>query len=32
MLRDWLDENLPTIVDRLVQKEIQKIARRAELM
>ena len=32
MLKDWLDENLPAIVDRLVQKEIQKIARRAELM
>jgi cell pole-organizing protein PopZ len=32
LLRDWLDENLPTIVDRLVEKEIQKIARRAELM
>ena len=32
LLKDWLDENLPTIVDRLVEKEIQKIARRAELM
>jgi uncharacterized protein len=32
MLKDWLDENLPPIVDRLVQKEISKIARRAELM
>jgi uncharacterized protein len=32
MLKQWLDENLPTIVDRLVEKEIQKIARRAELM
>lgn len=32
MLRDWLDENLPPIVERLVQKEIQKIARRAELL
>ncbi len=32
LLKDWLDENLPSIVDRLVQKEIQKIARRAELM
>ncbi len=32
LLKDWLDEHLPSIVDRLVQKEIQKIARRAELM
>lgn len=32
MLKEWLDENLPPIVERLVQKEIQKIARRAELM
>ena len=31
MLKDWLDEHLPTIVERLVQKEIQKISRRAEL-
>ena len=31
MLRDWLDEHLPAIVERLVQKEIQKISRRAEL-
>ena len=30
-LRDWMDENLPRIVERLVHKEIQKIARRAEL-
>jgi cell pole-organizing protein PopZ len=32
LLKDWLDDNLPQIVDRLVEKEIQKIARRAELM
>jgi cell pole-organizing protein PopZ len=31
MLKDWLDEYLPAIVERLVQKEIQKISRRAEL-
>jgi uncharacterized protein len=31
MLKEWLDENLPAIVERLVQKEIQKISRRAEL-
>ena len=32
LLKEWMDENLPSIVERLVQKEIQKIARRAELM
>jgi uncharacterized protein len=32
MLKEWLDENLPPIVERLVQKEIQKISRRAELI
>jgi hypothetical protein len=31
MLKEWLDENLPAIIERLVQKEIQKISRRAEL-
>lgn len=31
LLKDWLDEHLPPIVERLVQKEIQKIARRADL-
>ncbi|MGH6917988.1 MAG: DUF2497 domain-containing protein [Geminicoccaceae bacterium] len=30
MLRDWLDENLPPMVERIVQKEIQRIVRRAE--
>jgi uncharacterized protein len=32
LLKEWMDENLPDIVERLVQKEIQKIARRAELI
>jgi uncharacterized protein len=32
LLKEWLDENLTPIVERLVQKEIQKIARRAELL
>jgi cell pole-organizing protein PopZ len=32
LLKEWMDENLPPIVERLVQKEIQKIARRAELV
>lgn len=31
MLKEWLDEHLTPIVERLVEKEIQKISRRAEL-
>jgi cell pole-organizing protein PopZ len=31
MLKAWLDQHLPPIVERLVEKEIQKISRRAEL-
>jgi uncharacterized protein len=27
MLKQWLDENLPTIVERLVRAEIQRVAR-----
>lgn len=30
LLKEWLDQNLPTIVDRLVQKEIERISRRAQ--
>lgn len=30
LLRQWLDQNLPSIVDRLVQKEIERISRRAK--
>ena len=30
LLHDWLDQNLPALVERIVQKEIQKISRRAE--
>lgn len=29
LLKAWLDENLPAIVERLVQKEVERIARRA---
>jgi uncharacterized protein len=32
MLRDWLDKNLPEIVERVVEQEVKKLARRAELM
>ena len=27
MVKDWLDDNLPTMVERLVRDEIQRIAR-----
>jgi len=27
MLQDWLDDNLPTLVERLVREEIERIAR-----
>ncbi len=30
LLKQWLDQNLPGTVDRLVQKEIERIARRAQ--
>lgn len=30
LLKEWLDQNLPAIVDRLVQKEIERISRRAQ--
>ncbi len=29
MLRDWLSDNLPPMVERMVQKELEKLARRA---
>ena len=29
MLREWMDDNLPNIVERNVQKELEKLARRA---
>ena len=31
MLRDWLDQNLPAIVERVEEQEVKKLARRAEL-
>jgi cell pole-organizing protein PopZ len=27
MLRAWLDDNLPTLVERLVRAEIERVAR-----
>lgn len=29
MLREWMDDNLPPMVERIVQKELDKLARRA---
>ena len=29
MLKSWLDENLPTIVEELVRQEIERAARKA---
>ena len=31
MLRDWLDVHLQGIVERLVRREVERIARKAEL-
>jgi cell pole-organizing protein PopZ len=28
MLKQWLDENLPALVERLVREEIERVARR----
>jgi uncharacterized protein len=30
MLREWLDNNLPAIIDRMVRREIERLVRRAE--
>ncbi len=30
MLKDWLDQNLPTLVEHLVRKEIQRMVSRAD--
>lgn len=30
MLKEWLDANLPPVVERLVQKEVERIARRVQ--
>jgi cell pole-organizing protein PopZ len=32
LLRDWLDRHLPEIVERVVEQEVKKLARRAELL
>jgi len=29
MLKEWLDQNLPPVVERIVQREVERIARRA---
>jgi hypothetical protein len=28
MLKSWLDENLPTMVEKMVREEIERVARR----
>ena len=30
MVKEWLDENLPDLTERLVRREIERLARRAE--
>jgi hypothetical protein len=30
MLKEWLDEHMPPLIERIVEREIRKIARRAE--
>ena len=30
MIKEWLDGNLPDLVERVVTREIQRLARRAE--
>lgn len=32
MLKEWLDANLENVVERVVEQEVKKLARRAELM
>jgi hypothetical protein len=32
ILKDWLDQNLAGVVERVVEQEVKKLARRAELM
>jgi cell pole-organizing protein PopZ len=32
ILREWLDRNLPYLIERLVKKEIDKMINRAERM
>jgi cell pole-organizing protein PopZ len=32
MLKEWLDQNLPPLVERIVEQEVKKLARRAEML
>ena len=32
MLKEWLDEHMPPLIERIVEREIRKIARRAEAL
>jgi cell pole-organizing protein PopZ len=31
MLKEWFDKNLPAVVERIVEEEVEKLVRRAEL-
>ena len=31
MLKDWFDQHLPPMVERIVEEEVKKLVRRAEL-
>ena len=30
MLKDWLDKNLPSMVEKMVSRELERMARKAE--
>lgn len=32
VVRDWLEKNLPAVVERVVEQEVKKLARRAEML
>ena len=32
ILKDWLEKNLPAMVERVVEQEVKKLARRAEML
>lgn len=32
VVKDWLEKNLPAVVERVVEQEVKKLARRAELL
>lgn len=30
MIKEWLDDNLPSLVERIVRREVERLARTAE--